>query len=113
MDIIDRIVEAVKEEWQYQDVLWNPAEDHQHSITEWLVYLEDYIQEAKHICSRKPDPVASVEASHIIRKLATMCFRCMEQNGIEHRDMNDLSKSCELHSIKCKDEEAEKDTEEA
>jgi len=68
-------------ERDYQDSKWNPVEDHQHNLTEWLVYIRDYTEEALRVLSRKPDSEAIPFAKHTVRKIAAMGVVCMEQNG--------------------------------
>lgn len=58
---------------------------HQHSVTEWLVYMRDYIEEALHTMSRHADPVASTRAMHNVRKATALGVACMEQHGAPSR----------------------------
>lgn len=106
MDMMERVFEAIRREREYQNVLWvdflHRSSAKEHSVTEWLLFIDDYLQEAKHAICRKASPIGVSEALHVVRKIAALCVVCMEQNGIEERDMDDLNKSCELHSIKCK-----------
>jgi hypothetical protein len=78
---------AIDGERTYQDSKWIPTEEHRHSITEWLVYIEDYVNEAKHVLSRKPDPEALPFALHTLRKIGAMAVAAMEQNGAATRDV--------------------------
>jgi len=80
-------IEAIIEEREYQDTKWNPVEDHGHNVTEWLVYIQDYANEALRVLSRKPDSEAIPFANHTIRKIAAMGVACMEQNGTLRRNM--------------------------
>lgn len=73
-------------EREYQDQKWDPAEHHVHNVTEWLVYMEDYINEAKRIVSRRPDPEAVEFALHTVRKVGAMAVACLEQNGVRSRN---------------------------
>lgn len=56
-----------------------------HSVTEWLVYIEQYLQQAKHIVTHHSDPDAKRRALCAIRKVTAMGVACMEQNGIVTR----------------------------
>jgi len=101
---IEKVFEAIRKEREYQNRLWGGTQEEGiHSVTEYLVFIQDYVQEALHICSRKAAPYCDQDALHIMRKVAAMAVACMEQNGIEQRDMGDLDKSCELHSVKCEE----------
>lgn len=70
---------AIDTERNYQDSKWSPVEDHQHTIEEWLVYIQDYLTEAIHQASRNASP--SPDALDTIRKITGMGVACMEQNG--------------------------------
>jgi hypothetical protein len=90
-----QVYEAIEHERNYQDAKWNPrttASGGVHSTTEWLVYLDDYIREAKFLVTRNADPEANVMALHVIRKVAAMAVACMEQNGCHTRDEETRSK---------------------
>lgn len=83
-----KVYDAIEDERQYQDKKWNhetTASGGVHSTTEWLVYLDDYIREAKTVVTRNADPEANVKALHIVRKIAAMAVACMEQNGCRTR----------------------------
>jgi hypothetical protein len=78
----EEVYVAIDSEREYQINRWKkPASKVDHSIEEWLVYIEDYINEAKHILSRKDDVVARAEALPIMRKIAAMAVTAMEQHG--------------------------------
>jgi hypothetical protein len=82
------VYEAINVERAYQEAKWNLATTSsggRHSVTEWLVYMQDYLTEAMRIVSRNVDPGASVAALHSVRKIAAMGVACMEQNGAPPR----------------------------
>jgi len=100
METFDEVVEAIKEEREYQDKLWGKTLSRgRHSVSEYILYMEDYLQEARHIVSRSVELEASEKATHILRKVGAMIFSCMEQNGVQRRDMKDLEKAYKLHGI--------------
>jgi len=81
---------AIDSERKYQDSLWNAettASAGQHSPEEWFMYIEDYINEAKHILSRKKIDEAYPQAMDIMRKVAGMAVCAMEQNGTRNRTL--------------------------
>ncbi len=88
----------INREREYQIALWK---DHPHSVEEYLMYIEDYVNEAKHIKSRFIDDAISTQSLHIMRKVAALAVHCLEEHGCPSRDMSDLSKSCELHAVDC------------
>jgi hypothetical protein len=58
-----------------------------HSLEEWFTYMEDYINEAKHILSREASNTAKPKALDIMRKVAGMGVCAMEQHGAPHRQL--------------------------
>lgn len=79
---------AIDTERDYQDRKWNPGTTStggQHSVTEFLVYMRDYVDEALHHVSRNPDPGASAVALDGIRKVTALGVACMEQHGAPRR----------------------------
>lgn len=78
---------ALDGERDYQDGLWGPTGSQGlHSVTEFLVFMEDYVKEALHYVSRNAEPGASEVALNIVRKVAAMGVACMEQHGAPHRN---------------------------
>jgi hypothetical protein len=89
MILRDEVYAAIDTERKYQDERWNivtTPTDGQHTVTEWLVYMQDYLTEAVKQVSRQADPKASQDALHTIRKIAAMGVACMEQNGAPKRE---------------------------
>jgi|GEM_PF-2044763 len=79
---------AINTERSYQDQKWNPestTSNGQHSFEEWFMYIEDYVNEAKHILSRETKQLADAEAAHIMRKVGAMAVAAMEQLGAPKR----------------------------
>ena len=80
---------ALDGERAYQDVRW--AKDaaiggvHVHSFEEWILYIEDYLADAKHILSREDTQVANAKVAHIMRKVTAMGVAAMEQLGAPAR----------------------------
>jgi hypothetical protein len=87
----EQVVTLIKGEREYQDSRWNNDGDvsnpHQHTPEEWVVYIEDYLQEMKHTLSREDEEVAYPKALEIFRKITAMGFACIEQNGCNPRNI--------------------------
>lgn len=84
------VYEAIDSERAYQDNLWIPNVDSKrqiHSPEEWLMYIEDYVNEAKHILSREAYGICEPKAMNIMRKIAGMAVCAMEQHGTEKREI--------------------------
>jgi len=83
-----KIYEAIDSERNYQNMRWNvntTTSQNMHTFEEWFVYIEDYVNEAKHVLSRTPRQEADLIASDIMRKVAAMAVCCMEEHGVENR----------------------------
>jgi hypothetical protein len=85
---------AISGEREYQEALWKKARTTgagdttrgRHSVTEFLVYIQDYTTEAIHTVSRSAAPKCDDDALHIVRKIAAIATACMEQHGAPQRD---------------------------
>jgi len=81
---------AIDSERDYQASRWNPSTTvtggvHDH-VSTWILYMEDYLAEAKHILSRTAEQDAVPQALHIIRKVTALGVACMEQLGAPKRE---------------------------
>lgn len=84
-----RVYDLVDGERDYQDSKWgsDPQSHHSnHSPEEWFMYIEDYVNEAKHILSREAYGDCEQKAICIMRKVAGMAVCAMEQNGALSRE---------------------------
>ncbi len=79
---------AIDGEREYQDRRWNAdttTSEGKHSLEEWIVYMEDYLAEAKHILSRTAWQDGQSKALDAIRKVTALGVACMEQHGAPQR----------------------------
>lgn len=84
----DEVYDALDSERDYQDQQWNAhttSTAGQHSVTEFLVFIQDYLTQAMHQVSRESEPFASEKALHTVRKITAMGVACMEQHGAPKR----------------------------
>ena len=84
----EEVYKAIDSERWYQNEKWNENTTDtkgEHSASEWLLYIQDYLTEAIHIVSRNPDPKATKDVMHSIRKITAMGVAAMEQMGVENR----------------------------
>lgn len=75
---------AIDSERAYQKKWEDPSmtdSGGKHSVTEFLVYIRDYTEEALHFLSREPDPICEPKALHSLRKIAALAVAAMEQWG--------------------------------
>jgi hypothetical protein len=78
------VYQIIDGERDYQEMRWN---GHVHTPTEWLVFMEDYINEAKHLISRNDDTETFPTIMAIIRKVGAMAVASMEQHGAPQRTL--------------------------
>lgn len=77
---------VVDGEREYQDGLAGTSEtDGYHTVSEFILYMEDYIAEARSVASRTWGPDATTKSLDIIRKVTALGVACMEQNGVVPR----------------------------
>jgi hypothetical protein len=82
------VYQAIDGERAYQKKWENPDltdSGGRHSNVEFLVYIRDYVEEALHAATRKPDPAAVADCTNGLRKIAALAVAAMEQNGVLHR----------------------------
>jgi hypothetical protein len=84
------VYKLIDGERDYQDTRWTSETTTSggiHSVEEWIVFMEDYLTEAKHILSRKSKQDADPQAMEIIRKVVAMGVCAMEQHDTRPREM--------------------------
>lgn len=77
-------------ERDYQDATWNAnttASEGKHSPEEWIMYIENYLLEAKQILSRKSVQEGYPQAMAIMRKVGAMAVKAMEQTPTPAREV--------------------------
>lgn len=83
-----KVYAAIDSERDYQDNRWNAATtptEGKHSVGEFIIFMEDYLREAKTQLSRQGEPKASQDALNTLRKVLGLGVACMEQNGAPER----------------------------
>lgn len=69
-------------ERNYQDCLASTSEtDGHHTVTEFLLYMDAYMHDAKQVASKTWGPQATIKTLDLIRKITALGVACMEQNG--------------------------------
>lgn len=79
---------AVVSELDHQIAVWNKettVTEGNHSVAEFVLFMQDYVREATTVLSRNGEPFASEAALHIVRKITAMGVSCMMQNGAPYR----------------------------
>jgi hypothetical protein len=76
------VYKLIDGERDYQDSRWNSettASEGRHSPEEWVLYMEEYLDDAKHILSKNSVDASYPKAMEIIRKVTAMGVCAMEQ----------------------------------
>ena len=84
----EEVFAAINGEREYQDSKWSADRTDSggsHTVDEWLVYIEDYVNEAKHFTSRNSNPKAREFVLNALRKIGAMAVAAQEQNGVRTR----------------------------
>jgi hypothetical protein len=84
----EEVYAAIDSERTYQNARWNPStttSNGEHSLEEWIMYMEDYLNEAKHILSRQARQDSDPKTLNIIRKVTAMGVAAMEEHGAINR----------------------------
>ena len=76
------VFNAIKRERTYQDNKHGTIEKHPHTVGEWLLIIEDELQEAKNGWCREHSDARAME--EILQVIATG-VACLEQHGIVER----------------------------
>lgn len=79
---------AIDDERVYQDSRWNDdttSSGGKHSVAEFVLFMDNYLAQAKDQLSRNAEPEASHLASDTLRKVVAMGVACFEQNGVPSR----------------------------
>ena len=82
------VYKLIDGEREYQELRWNKdttISEGVHSVEEWFLYIEDYINEAKHILTRNARQKSDQPAMEIMRKVAAMAVCAMEQHETKPR----------------------------
>jgi len=85
----NEVYHAIDTERDYQDKKWNVdttiSKNEHETWEEWLVYINDYVQEAMHVASRLPRQDGNPIIADNVRKVAALCVAAMENIGAVDR----------------------------
>jgi hypothetical protein len=87
----EHVYKLIDEERDYQDKKWDCK---YHSIEEWLVYIEDYVNETKHLLSRNSSEESYIKAKWNLRKIAALGICSLEQHDAMTRKEEELENKC-------------------
>lgn len=58
----------------------------EHSVEDFILFMEDYLHEARHVASRTWGPDAKGKTLEILRKVTGLGVACMEAHGAPQRE---------------------------
>jgi ribonucleotide reductase beta subunit family protein with ferritin-like domain len=76
------VYKAINQEREYQETRW-PRPQHNHTNTEYLVYIQYYVNQALTAVSCEDGDGATFPA---LRKIAALAVAAMEENGVVFRE---------------------------
>jgi hypothetical protein len=83
------VYEIIDGERDYQEMRivrdGSTAPEGKHSPEEYLIYMNDYLQEAMHVAARTWGAACTPAILDIVRKVTALGVACMEQNGAVRR----------------------------
>ena len=82
----DNVYAAVDSERTYQNKWDNAESEGNHSIVEFIAYMQDYLNEAMHMQSRNAAEHVKKQCLDNMRKVTALGVACMEQHGAPHRE---------------------------
>lgn len=77
------VYSAIDSERQYQDErgVEHSGAPHEHELESYLLYMEDYLTEARSQCAREWGKGAKEKALHTLRKVVALGVAAMEEHG--------------------------------
>lgn len=82
------VYHALDTERTYQESRWNSTtttSGGQHSVSEFVLYMEYYLQECRRLLSTQASPKSEQDGLDFVRKVTALGVACMEQNGAPPR----------------------------
>lgn len=78
------VYDAIDSEREYQERRWG---GHRHEAESYCLFMEDYLQQARHQASRTDFTIDSELRAYLdtIRKVVTLGVACMEEHGAPQR----------------------------
>jgi len=87
----NEVYKLIDSERWYQDLKWGgtavtKSGGHHYTPEEWIIYMEDYLAEAKHYLSRESQEVSYDKAMNCIRKVTALGVAAMEHIQTNSRE---------------------------
>lgn len=88
----DDVFKAINTERDYQQRRWGHRQangvfvEHVHTTHAYVLFMQDYLEEARKILSRNEEPQCWEEVLGTLRKVVTLGVACFEQHGVPSRN---------------------------
>lgn len=76
------VYKIIDQERDYQDFKWGLQHDRTHEVESYVLYMEDYLQEARKNLSRNGGVKKGLDA---LRKVVALGIACFEVHGVPER----------------------------
>ena len=81
----DEVFRAIDSERIYQ-TKWDKCEsDGKHELGAWILFMQDYLAEARVLITRGATEKTALDTLHTIREVIALGVACMEQHGAPTR----------------------------
>lgn len=72
------VYDAIDTERAYQEYRWDDSDS---TVGEFVLYMEDYVAQARTELTRGQPIIGELDALHTLRKIAALAVAAMEQHG--------------------------------
>lgn len=76
------VYRIIDNERDYQDGIWGPQHDKHHEVESYVLYMEDYLNKARHELSHKSGVYSGLD---MLRKVVALGIACFESHGVPER----------------------------
>lgn len=78
----EEIYKIIDAERNYQDTKWGLQHDANHEVESYILYMEDYLNEARHLLSHANGVEGGLD---VLRKVVALGIACFESHGVPER----------------------------
>ena len=82
----EEVYAALDSERAYQESRKSNEQGKEHSVGEFLVFMQSYLTEAQNVNSRTWGPKCDPATLAVVRKVVALGVACMEANGAPERE---------------------------
>lgn len=79
-------IQLILGERDYQNKKWGEIDQHPHPLEAWVMYIDQYVGEAKKALTYATDETLRNEAKAAIRKIGALALAAIENHGAPPRE---------------------------